>query len=84
MSALSVTGRFGCNGVGGASAHGIIMFFVDLHILAKFGLDVFVVINFDAGDEFPGVDIPRDTVLWRKHIEPEISGADHLDDEHLG
>ena len=49
VSALYIYCRFGGNDTCGAGIHGIIMFFMDLEVLAKFSTHVLVVIDFGAG-----------------------------------
>jgi hypothetical protein len=57
--ALGIASWLGSNGTCGASVHDIIMFFMDLHMLAEFCLDMFVVVNFYASNQFSGINIAR-------------------------
>jgi hypothetical protein len=78
MATLCISGRFRGNIASGAGLHSVVMFLMDLHILAKFRTDVFVKVNCRAGGEFTWVDCPGDSILGRQNIQPKITGTDHL------
>ena len=42
----------------------------------------FIVVDFHTGDQFPGVNVAGDTVLWWVYIQPKVAGTDHLHNEH--
>jgi hypothetical protein len=48
--------------------HGIIMLLMNLHIFAKFGLNVLVVVNFHSSNQFSGVDVPGDSIFWWEDV----------------
>jgi hypothetical protein len=64
MPTLCVASGFGCDCASGSSVHGIFIIFMYLHILAKFFMNVFVVVNFHSSNQFPGIDIPGDNIFW--------------------
>ncbi len=58
------------------------MLLMNLYVLTEFRLNVFVIINLDAGDELSGINVPRDSIFRRKNVQPEVASADHLDGKH--
>ncbi len=78
MPALGVVSRFSSYGSSGACFHRIIVFFMNLNVFSKFGLNMLIVVDLNPCYQFTRVNIPGDSILRWLNIEPEITGADHL------
>jgi hypothetical protein len=48
--------------------HDIVMIFMDLHIFAKFFLDVLVIVNLNSSNQLSGVDVPVNTIFWWEDV----------------
>jgi hypothetical protein len=69
VATLGIASRFGCERACGPGLHGVVVFFVHMHIFTQLGADMLVVNNFDASDQFLGINVPGDTVLGWKNVE---------------
>ena len=78
VTALMVPSRVEGNGTSGTGVHGVVMFFMHLHVTPKLQLAVFVVIQIIPSHEHLGTQSVRDTVVCQKHVQPEDAGVDHL------
>jgi hypothetical protein len=58
------------------------MLLMDLDVLSKFCTDVLIIINLDSGHEFSWVNVAGNTICRRVYVEPKVTGANHLYDEH--
>jgi hypothetical protein len=82
MPALCVASGFSRDCASGSSVHGIVMLFMDLYIFTKLCLDVLVIVNLHAGNQFYGVDVPGNAIFWWEDVQPEVACAHHLDHQH--
>ena len=57
VAALRIPSRLGCDSSSGAGMHTVVMFLMDLDIFAKFGTNVFCIVDLDTSDQFAWVDV---------------------------
>ena len=67
------------DGADGARCHGIVMFLVRLHVLAKLDATMFVVVDAKSSDNGTRTESLGDAVLVRERIQPEDAEENHFD-----
>jgi hypothetical protein len=72
MPALCVASGFSRDCASGSSVHGIVMLFMDLYIFTKLCLDVLVIVNLHAGNQFYGVDVPGNAIFGGKMFSQKL------------
>jgi hypothetical protein len=67
------------NGANGARCHGVVVFFMRLHVLSKLDGTMFIVVNAKSSEDGTRTEGLGDAILVRKGVQPKHAEKYHFD-----